>query len=121
MKPKHIETMPVQQPQNLWEYKTANSRKLLFQMSWAKAYPRFTMLYLYFFEYMDIFLPLIHTVCPDHEEDVTTKSLDLKDPSQQQWTVFLLKCILAHQLIAEFTCIGVQHSFGQRSLLLFMP
>uniref|UniRef100_A0A8C3HSI8 Uncharacterized protein n=1 Tax=Chrysemys picta bellii TaxID=8478 RepID=A0A8C3HSI8_CHRPI len=105
-KPKHVKIVWVKQPQNLWEYKAVNLRKLLFQMSWARTYPRFTMLYLYFFEYTETFLPFIHSVCPDHAEDVTTKSLDLKDPTRQQWITFLLKCTLAHQLIAEFAWLG---------------
>lgn len=61
-KPKHVKIVWVKQPQNLWEYKAVNLRKLLFQMSWARAYPRFTMLHLDFFEYMKHFY-LSSTLC----------------------------------------------------------
>lgn len=35
-----------------------------------KSSPRLTMLYLYLFDYDDVFLPFIHTICPVQDEEM---------------------------------------------------
>lgn len=35
-----------------------------------KSSPRLALLYLYLFDYTDVFLPFIHTICPLQEEDL---------------------------------------------------
>ncbi|XP_033022916.1 bifunctional apoptosis regulator [Lacerta agilis] len=101
-----VKMLGVKPPQNLWEYKAVNPGKSLFLLYALKSSPRLTMLYLYLFDYTDVFLPFLHTICPvqDEElEDILAKLLDLKEPAWKQWREFFVKySFLPYQLIAEF-------------------
>eukprot|EP00062_Callorhinchus_milii_P020458 gi/632976139/ref/XP_007904630.1/ PREDICTED: bifunctional apoptosis regulator isoform X2 [Callorhinchus milii] len=63
-----VKALGVKPPQNLWEYKAMHAGKSLFLLYALKSSPRLTMLYLYLFDYSEIFLPLIHTVSPEKSE-----------------------------------------------------
>ncbi|XP_030067748.1 bifunctional apoptosis regulator [Microcaecilia unicolor] len=107
MELERVKMLGVKPPQNLWEYKAVNPGKSLFLLYALKSSPRLSILYLYFFDYTETFLPFIHTICPvvedEQGEDLIAKFLDLKDPSWKQWRRFLLKySFLPYQLIAEF-------------------
>uniref|UniRef100_A0A8C3P805 Uncharacterized protein n=1 Tax=Chrysemys picta bellii TaxID=8478 RepID=A0A8C3P805_CHRPI len=102
---KFIKTAWGEEPQKCWEHKAINPISLVLMVC-VRDFPCLSMLYAYYFDYTEIFLPFIHKVYPTYAEDNYTKLLDHNDPSWKQWTVFLLKCILAHQLITEF-CILV--------------
>ncbi|XP_015265397.1 PREDICTED: bifunctional apoptosis regulator [Gekko japonicus] len=105
-----VKTLGVKPPQNLWEYKAVHPSKSVFLLYALKGSPRLTMLYLYLFDYTDLFLPFIHTICPERQpleeeglEDVPAKLLDPKEPAWKQWREFLVKYVLLpYQLIAEF-------------------
>ncbi|XP_048350240.1 bifunctional apoptosis regulator isoform X1 [Sphaerodactylus townsendi] len=101
-----VKMLGVKPPQNLWEYKAVHPGKSLFLLYALKSSPRLTLLYLYLFDYTDLFLPFIHTICPKQEEeleDILAKLLDLKEPAWKQWREFLVKySCLPYQLIAEF-------------------
>ncbi|XP_067115187.1 bifunctional apoptosis regulator-like isoform X2 [Osmerus mordax] len=93
-------------PQNLWEYKAVNAGKSLFLLYALKSSPRLTLLYLYLFDYLDSFLPFLHTCCPtlSHTSQPMDDSLNKQSqPSWSQWVEFLVKYfLLPYQLIAEF-------------------
>ncbi|XP_008120630.2 bifunctional apoptosis regulator isoform X1 [Anolis carolinensis] len=105
-----VKALGVKPPQNLWEYKAVHPGKSLFLLYALKSSPRLTMLYLYLFDYTDVFLPFIHTICPAEEEefeDLIAKLLvspqDLKEPAWKQWREFVAKFLfLPYQLVAEF-------------------
>lgn len=102
-----VRTLGVKPPQNLWEYKAMHAGKSLFLLYALKSSPRLTLLYLYLFDYSEIFLPLIHTVSPkkpemNEESDIFRKYWS-EDISLKQWTEFLVKySLIPYQLIAEF-------------------
>uniref|UniRef100_A0A8D0BDI6 Bifunctional apoptosis regulator n=1 Tax=Salvator merianae TaxID=96440 RepID=A0A8D0BDI6_SALMN len=106
MELERVKMLGVKPPLNLWEYKAVLPGKSLFLLYALKSSPRLSMLYLYLFDYTDVFLPFIHTVCPVQEEeleDILAKLLDLKEPTWKQWREFLLKfSFLPYQLVAEF-------------------
>ncbi|XP_053327664.1 bifunctional apoptosis regulator [Spea bombifrons] len=101
-----VKTLGVKPPQNLWEYKAVNPGKSLFLLYALKSSPRFSILYMFFFDYTETFLPFIHTTCPlqgEQEEDIISKFIDLNDPTWKQWREFLVKYLfLPYQLLAEF-------------------
>lgn len=100
-----VQALGIKPPQNLWEYKAANSGKALFLLYALKRSPRLTLLYLYFFDYSETFLPFLHTCCPSNtnvEEESSFLSSQL-EPSWQQWGEFLVTyMLLPYQLIADF-------------------
>ncbi|XP_062915373.1 bifunctional apoptosis regulator-like isoform X3 [Mobula hypostoma] len=103
----NIKALGVKPPQNLWEYKAMHIGKSLFLLYALKSSPRLTMLYLYLFDYSEIFLPLIHTISPQKTE--TTEDADIfrkhwsDDISWKQWAEFFVKySLIPYQLIAEF-------------------
>ncbi|XP_067166557.1 bifunctional apoptosis regulator-like isoform X1 [Apteryx mantelli] len=87
-----------------WEYKTAKPKPTLFLLHALSTSPRLGILYIYYFDYTETFLPFIHTVCPvqEHGVDVHKKLSDLKPPTWKQWRRLLFKLTLAYQLVAEF-------------------
>ncbi|KAJ0033124.1 hypothetical protein NQD34_000231 [Periophthalmus magnuspinnatus] len=104
-----VRTLGVKPPQNLWEYKAAYPGMSLFLLYSLKRSPRLTLLYLYLFEYSNMFLPFLHTCCPamaprdQPEESGLTYSQ--VEPSRRQWAEFLVKyALLPYQLMAEFAC-----------------
>ncbi|XP_044289206.1 bifunctional apoptosis regulator [Varanus komodoensis] len=106
MELERVRVLGMKPPQNLWEYKAVHPGKSLFLLYALKGSPRLTLLYLYLFDYTDVFLPFIHTICPVQEgefEDMLAKLLDLKEPAWKQWREFFVKySFLPYQLIAEF-------------------
>uniref|UniRef100_A0A3B4ACE9 RING-type domain-containing protein n=1 Tax=Periophthalmus magnuspinnatus TaxID=409849 RepID=A0A3B4ACE9_9GOBI len=98
-----VRTLGVKPPQNLWEYKAAYPGMSLFLLYSLKRSPRLTLLYLYLFEYSNMFLPFLHTCCPAMGQvEVTKYSVE---PSRRQWAEFLVKyALLPYQLMAEFAC-----------------
>uniref|UniRef100_A0A8C5PWF0 Bifunctional apoptosis regulator n=1 Tax=Leptobrachium leishanense TaxID=445787 RepID=A0A8C5PWF0_9ANUR len=101
-----VKMLGVKPPQNIWEYKAVNAGKSLFLLYALKSSPRLSMLYIYFFDYAETFLPFIHTTCPleeEQEDSIISKLIDLHDPTWKQWREFLVKyAFLPYQLIAEF-------------------
>ncbi|KAJ6655933.1 hypothetical protein lerEdw1_004518 [Lerista edwardsae] len=101
-----VRALGTKPPQNLWEYKAVHPGKSLLLLYALKSSPRLALLYLYLFDYADVFLPFIHTICPLQEQDlegILARLLDLQAPAWQQWREFLLKySLLPYQLIAEF-------------------
>ncbi|XP_078480065.1 LOW QUALITY PROTEIN: bifunctional apoptosis regulator-like [Lampetra planeri] len=102
-----IKALGIKPPQNLWEYKAANSGKSLFLLYALKRSPRLTLFYLYLFDYYETFLPFLHTCCPPIAHiNQTLESHFLNtqlEPSWHQWGEFLIKyLLLPYQLIAEF-------------------
>ncbi|XP_060939560.1 bifunctional apoptosis regulator-like [Limanda limanda] len=102
-----VKALGVKPPQNLWEYKAANSGKSLFLLYALKSSPRLTLFYLYLFDYTETFLPVLHTCCP--AVSLSDQSLESSfymtqlEPNWQQWAEFLVKyLLLPYQLIAEF-------------------
>ncbi|XP_077426681.1 bifunctional apoptosis regulator-like [Vanacampus margaritifer] len=94
-------------PQNLWEYKAANSGKSLFLLYAMKRSPRLTLFYLYLFDYSETFLPFLHTCCPSivlASQPVGSLLFNEQtEPNWQQWSEFMVKYfLLPYQLIAEF-------------------
>ncbi|KAJ7306037.1 hypothetical protein JRQ81_010403 [Phrynocephalus forsythii] len=106
MELERVKALGMKPPQNLWEYKAVHPGKSLFLLYALKSSPRLTMLYLYLFDYNEVFLPFLHTICPTQEEDfedIMAKLLDLKEPAWKQWREFCVKYLfLPYQLIAEF-------------------
>ncbi|XP_062999422.1 bifunctional apoptosis regulator [Elgaria multicarinata webbii] len=106
MELERVKALGIKPPQNLWEYKAVHPGKALFLLYALKSSPRLTLLYLYLFDYTDVFLPFIHTICPVQEEefeDIIAKLLDLKEPTWKQWREFFVKySFLPYQLVAEF-------------------
>lgn len=103
----NVKTLGVKPPQNLWEYKAMNVGKSLFLLYALKSSPRLTMLYLYLFDYSEIFLPLIHTISPKKTEMTEDADIFRKywpdDISLKQWAEFLVKySLIPYQLIVEF-------------------
>ncbi|KAI2668951.1 Bifunctional apoptosis regulator [Labeo rohita] len=49
---------------NFWQYKDLYLGKTLFLLISLRNFPRLTLLYLFLFNYEDVFLPFIHTCCP---------------------------------------------------------
>ncbi|XP_077380244.1 bifunctional apoptosis regulator-like isoform X3 [Festucalex cinctus] len=94
-------------PQNLWEYKAANSGKSLFLLYAMKRSPRLTLFYLYLFDYSETFLPFLHTCCPSialaSQPVESLPSNAQTEPNWQQWSEFMVKYfLLPYLLIAEF-------------------
>nr|KAG5710412.1 hypothetical protein BaRGS_022230 [Batillaria attramentaria] len=81
----------VKMPETLWEYKALYPGRALFLVYALKDFPRTTMLFLYFYDYEDSFLPFLHTTAP-REWGVYphTDTGKLPDPTTFQWLVFLL-------------------------------
>ncbi|XP_066528474.1 bifunctional apoptosis regulator-like [Hoplias malabaricus] len=91
--------------QTLWEYKAVNEGKSLFLLLSMTEYPRLSILYLYFFDYYDSFLPFIHISCPSStkssEEGLPFRNLET--PDWKQWTEFVVRyCLLPYHLLADF-------------------
>ncbi|XP_060750880.1 bifunctional apoptosis regulator-like [Tachysurus vachellii] len=93
-------------PQNLWEYKAVNGGKSLFLLYIMTDSPRFAILYMYIFDYYDLFLPFIHISCPSaqkksSEDDVPFRNLD--SPDSRQWLSFAVQFfLLPYQLCYDF-------------------
>ncbi|XP_062451290.1 bifunctional apoptosis regulator-like isoform X2 [Rhea pennata] len=88
---------------SLWEYKAAKPKPTPFLLHALSTSPRLGILYIYYFDYTETFLPFIHTVCPVQEHGVDAHKLsDLKPPTWKQWRKLLFKLMLAYQLVAEF-------------------
>ncbi|XP_072320185.1 bifunctional apoptosis regulator-like [Eucyclogobius newberryi] len=102
-----VKSLGVKPPHTLWEYKAAYPGTALFLLYALKRSPRLALLYLYLFEYSDIFLPFLHTCCPavspwdQAEEDGLSQTQ--VEPNWKQWAEFLVKYVLLpYQLMAEF-------------------
>nr|XP_061778810.1 bifunctional apoptosis regulator-like isoform X1 [Nerophis lumbriciformis] len=102
-----VKSQGLSSPQNLWEYKAANSGKSLFLLYAMKSSPRLTLLYLYLFDYSETFLPFLHTCCPP--TSLASQPMETHffkswtEPCWEQWTTFMVKYfLLPYQLIAEF-------------------
>lgn len=92
-------------PKDLWEFKAAKPKPMLFLLHALNASPRLGILYIYYFDYTESFLPFIHTVCPvqqRHKMGTGKKLSHLRPPTWGQWRKLLFKLILAYQLVAEF-------------------
>ncbi|XP_077172988.1 bifunctional apoptosis regulator isoform X2 [Paroedura picta] len=64
-----VKALGVKPPQNLWEYKAVHPSKAVFLLYALKSSPRLTLLYLYLFDYTDLFLPFLHTICPEPDQE----------------------------------------------------
>lgn len=91
-------------PSTLWEYKAIHPGYALFLLYGIKDYPRLTMLYLYWFDYYNMFLPLVHFTCPEEQEEYFN-NLNLYEPlSTSQQIEFSTKMIfLPYFLVGKFT------------------
>uniref|UniRef100_UPI00358E892F bifunctional apoptosis regulator n=1 Tax=Myxine glutinosa TaxID=7769 RepID=UPI00358E892F len=56
-----VRELGVKPPQNLWEYKAMNIGKSLFLLYGLKGWPRLTLIYLYLFDYEDVFMPFLRS------------------------------------------------------------
>lgn len=96
-------------PASLWEYRALYPGHTLFLLYGFVHCPRTTLLYLYYFNYEDVFLPLAHGCCTGSSNDTeaaasvrntTTLTAQL---SVEDWTTFCVKAILLPFVIfAEF-------------------
>ncbi|XP_050959485.1 bifunctional apoptosis regulator [Labeo rohita] len=78
---------------NFWQYKDLYLGKTLFLLISLRNFPRLTLLYLFLFNYEDVFLPFIHTCCPATPDAPT--DTPLQDwPGWCQWAEFLLMYFL---------------------------
>ncbi|XP_076874934.1 bifunctional apoptosis regulator-like [Brachyhypopomus gauderio] len=103
-----LQTLGSKRPQTLWEYKVVNEKKSFFLLFGLIHSPRFTILYMFLFDYHDSFLPFIHISCPSQsktrsgDDDLFFRNLQ-QTPSTKQWLHFLLElCFLPYQLLADF-------------------
>ncbi|XP_050963535.1 bifunctional apoptosis regulator [Labeo rohita] len=88
---------------NLWQYKELNLGKTLFLQLSLHRFPRLTLLYLFLFDYGDMFLPFIHTSCPAQTTQDSLIDTPLDRPSWSQWAEFLLMYfLLPYQLLSAF-------------------
>ena len=75
-----------------------NAGKSLFLLYALKSSPRLTLLYLYLFDYLDSFLPFLHTCCPtlSHNSQPMDDSLNKQVPVSSlhcAWQV-TLRCLV---------------------------
>ncbi|XP_066528476.1 bifunctional apoptosis regulator-like [Hoplias malabaricus] len=101
-----VQELGFKRPQTLWEYKAVNEGKSLFLLLSMIEFPRLSILYIYFFDYYDSFLPFIHISCPSStkssEEGLPFRNLE-ETPDWKQWTEFVVKyCLLPYHLLAAF-------------------
>ncbi|XP_066528477.1 bifunctional apoptosis regulator-like [Hoplias malabaricus] len=101
-----VQELGFKRPQTLWEYKAVNEGKSLFFLFSMGEFPRLSILYIYFFDYYDSFLPFIHISCPSStkssEEGLPFRNLE-ETPDWKQWTEFVVKyCLLPYSLLADF-------------------
>ncbi|XP_066528475.1 bifunctional apoptosis regulator-like [Hoplias malabaricus] len=101
-----VQELGFKRPQTLWEYKAVNEGKSLFLLLSMIDFPRLSILYIYFFDYYDSFLPFIHISCPSStkssEEGLPFRNLE-ETPDWKQWTEFVVKyCLLPYHLLAAF-------------------
>ncbi|OWF39731.1 bifunctional apoptosis regulator-like [Mizuhopecten yessoensis] len=57
-------------PGTLWEYKSLHPGLAMLLLYGMKDYPRTTILFMYLFEYDNIFIPFVHYTCMDSEESL---------------------------------------------------
>ncbi|XP_072552790.1 bifunctional apoptosis regulator-like [Salminus brasiliensis] len=101
-----VQELGFKRPQTLWEYKAVHRGTSLFLLLAMINTPRLTVLYIYFFDYYDSFLPFIHICCPSlsksSEEGLSFRNLQ-DTPDWKQLAEFLVKlCLLPYQLLADF-------------------
>ncbi|XP_053338469.1 bifunctional apoptosis regulator-like [Clarias gariepinus] len=101
----HLQELGFKRPQNLWEYKAVNGGKTLLLLYTMTDSPRLTILYMFFFNYYDSFLPFIHTSCPSAQkssgDDLPFRNLD--SPDWRQWLSFGVQFfLLPYQLCYDF-------------------
>ncbi|XP_053499445.1 bifunctional apoptosis regulator-like [Ictalurus furcatus] len=101
-----VQELGFKRPQNLWEYKAVNGGKSLILLFTMTDSPRLTILYMYFFDYYDSFLPFIHVSCPSAQKNSSGDDLpfmNLDSPDWRQWLSFTVQfCLLPYQLIYDF-------------------
>lgn len=107
-------------PSTLWEYKSLHPGYALFLLYGIKDYPRLTMLYLYFFEYYNMFLPFVHFTCPEEQEEYVT-NLNIFEPISRSQEIeistkmFFLPYLLVGQFAWEFLSL---HYWTSRFVLV---
>ncbi|XP_065066495.1 bifunctional apoptosis regulator-like [Rhopilema esculentum] len=94
-----------ERPGDFWEFKAANRAKALFLQIGIREFPRTMFLYLYVFDYHEIFLPFLQDTCAIEK----IASWDDKDPgskiqpSWEQWHSFILWAMTSpYYMIAYF-------------------
>lgn len=88
-------------PGSLWEYKALHPGRSLFLVYGMKDFPRTTLLYVYFFEYDEIFLPFLHSTYPENTDIPSIHLYD--DPSLRQEIEFLTYfTILPYWVVSKF-------------------
>nr|XP_022315080.1 bifunctional apoptosis regulator-like isoform X1 [Crassostrea virginica] len=105
-------------PASLWEYKAMNPGRSLFLIYGMKDFPRTTILYLYFFEYDEIFLPFLHSTYPENTELPSIHMYD--DPSSRQEIEFLTYfALLPYWVVAKFCWSWIDVHWWICMLMLF--
>ncbi|XP_052069767.1 bifunctional apoptosis regulator-like [Mytilus californianus] len=89
-------------PSDLWEYKSIHPGYALFLLYGIKDYPRLTILYFYWYDYYNMFLPFVHFTCPA-EEYVTNLSMYEPLSTNQKIEFFTKLVFLPYFLVAQFT------------------
>ncbi|XP_061175304.1 bifunctional apoptosis regulator-like [Saccostrea echinata] len=105
-------------PASLWEYKALNPGRSLFLVYGIKDFPRTTMLYIYLFEYDEIFLPFLHSTFPENTDIPIIHMFD--DPSRRQeiefWSTF---AVLPYWVITKFCWSWFDVHFWISMLMFF--
>ncbi|KAJ8318567.1 hypothetical protein KUTeg_003658 [Tegillarca granosa] len=94
-------------PANLWEFKALNPGLALFLLYGLKDYPRTTMIYLYFFEYDTLFLPIVYGASPQDDSNPFSSTSYLLygyQPKTESYIDFVTKfTFIPYWVVARFT------------------
>ncbi|XP_048761272.1 bifunctional apoptosis regulator-like [Ostrea edulis] len=105
-------------PASLWEYKALNPGRSLFLVYGIKDFPRTTMLYLYLFQYDDIFVPFLHSTYPENTDMPVIHIFD--DPSRRQEIEFLSTyAVLPYWVVSKFCWSWLDTHFWISIIMLF--
>ncbi|XP_041362401.1 bifunctional apoptosis regulator-like [Gigantopelta aegis] len=84
----------IKMPGTLWEYKARYPGRTLFLLFGLKDFPRTTLLYLYFFNYEDVFLPFVHFSTPQSKPGEPINWSEISAPTSEQWILFMTYLVL---------------------------